>query len=154
MSGCDVEIGNCADRGFRRPVQEGVEARLKALSLLLQSYPHVEHLRALHLGLEDILLRPLPHGILGFGKGDEVIEDLYVLVHDLQRLVGEIDLVVRFRNHPAQFELPLLHLPFVGFGLLCRHLSLQVPLSPEGKLLGDPDHLLGHGVFPEVERVR
>jgi hypothetical protein len=34
---------------------------VKTLSLLIQRYAHVKHLRVLDLGLEDILLRSLPH---------------------------------------------------------------------------------------------
>ena len=153
-SGLISKSGICADRGFGRPVQEGIEVCLQDFALLLQGDLHIEHLGALHLGLEDILLHPLADGILRFGKGDEIIENPDILVHDLQRLVDEVELVVGFLDHPSQFQLALLHLHLYDSASFAATSPLRVPFSPERQLLGDADHLLGHGVLAEIERAR
>ena len=147
------EVGNLSYSGIRFPVQKGVQGRLERFAPLFQAYPHIEHLRALHLCLEHILLDTLPYGIPRLGQGYEVVNNPDIFIDDIDFLVHKPELIPIFLHHTGKFELALLDLPLVRLGLFGSHFGLKVPFSPEGELLADSQDLLGHRVPAEIERI-
>jgi hypothetical protein len=57
------------------------------------------------------------------GKGDEVIKNADIPVHNCQRPVDIIQLVVCFLDHSGQFQLSFRNQPFIGFRFFFRNLA-------------------------------
>ena len=138
--------------GVEWQVQDVGEVRLGDVLLLGRLVELDVHLRALDLGLQDVLKR----GLVGFvaparGLG-ELFEQRPDFLECRARLLRQVELVVRLFQVPDDVPLLLLVLLEGHLGVAERHLAAEDECRRERDGLGD--HVLVVGAPAEVEEVR